>query len=92
MNQDHVKTLIEIRCELVDLTREILEACDKPVKWLITFPNMVSTACEEHYQFFKDEARRTGFEKVVEYEPFEIDSYHEKLKRMPTENYLNSEE
>ena len=92
MNKEQAENPGEVRCELVDFTHEVLEDCNKPVKWLINLPNMVWTACDEHFQFFKSEAERCGFEKVVKYDLFEIDLYHEKLKELPSENYLNPEE
>jgi hypothetical protein len=77
---------------MVDLTREVLEECDKPVNWIINYPNMVWTACDEHLQFFKVEAERVGFEKVVEYDSFDFDLYHEKLKNIPADAHPNAKE
>jgi len=71
----------EIRCELVDSRQEILKDCEKPVTWLISCPFFLWTACDEHYQFFKLDAERVQFDRVVRYEPFTIDSYLQNLRK-----------
>lgn len=91
MNQEQAETPKEVRCELVDFTKEVLESCNKPVKWIINLPNLVWIACDEHYKFFKSEAQRCGFEKVVKYDSFEINLYREKLRNIPPESYPNPE-
>jgi len=59
----------EIKCELFDSRKQVLEVCDKSAAWMINFPSFSWVACDEHCEAFKLDAKEKGLGKVVSYEP-----------------------